>query len=198
MPSLFRVLRQSFRDDSLFFLFVHHVATLPEQTQFVNTACKFREAKPKMAFVQDILPTAREIRAKEKAEQRARAQAEYEERYEARRLLFGIGEGKAKNLTPKQRAFCIAVIRKSYHGYLHDLAVGFSRWNKSETGHMQGKKWRKKLNPNRGKDHTLTFFEYRKIWWKGNKAVYRRRDCPKMVKQKFEEMQRGERAPMPQ
>jgi hypothetical protein len=97
-----------------------------------------------------------------------------------------------KNLPMKDQLFIRAVCRKSYHGYLHDLAVGFSRWNKGMGGHAQGRKWRKKLNPNRGKDHTLTFFEYRKIWWKGNKAVYRRRDVPKIMKQKFEELQRGE------
>ena len=141
--------------------------------------------------MQDALPTAREIRAKEKAERLARTQAEYEERYEARRLLFGIADGTYKNLPMKDQLFIREVCRKAYYAYLHDLAIGVSRWNKSETGHMQGRKWRKKLNPNRGKDHTLTFAEYRVIWWKGNKAVYRRRDVPKMMKQKFEEMNRG-------
>lgn len=147
---------------------------------------EFRDA-PYIRLVTDILPTAREIRRQEKVRLKAEAQAAYEERYEARRLIFAVGGGIVKNLPIKDRLFIREVIRKSYHAYLHDLATGVCRWNATR---RPG--WWKKLNPNRGKDHTLTFAEYRKIWWKGNKAVYRRRDVPKQVKQKFEEMRLGE------
>jgi hypothetical protein len=143
--------------------------------------------------VTDILPTAREIRRQEKVRLKAEAQAAYELRYEARRLLFGVAGGVMKNLPMKQQLFIREVIRKSYHAYLHDLATGVCRWNATR---RPG--WWKKLNPNRGKDHTLTFREYRVIWRKGNKAVYRRRDIPNMVKRKFEAMRNGGNPVVPQ
>jgi len=133
--------------------------------------------------VPDKLPTAREIRARLRAEAAAERQAAYERRYEARRLLFGVARGLMKNLTSKQMKFVQAVEREAYHAYLHDLEVGVSRWDKNK-----GPKWRKKLNPNRGS--TLNFMAYRRIWWKGNKAVFRRNDTAKLMRERFQELQR--------
>jgi hypothetical protein len=110
-------------------------------------------------------------------------QAGYERRLEARRLLFGTAAGKMKNLTEKQKRFVRSVCRESYNAYLLELVTGVSRWRD------RGAKWKKPLNPNRG--HTLRFVEYRNIWWKGNLATYRRKDIPRMMKARFEEMQRG-------
>jgi len=135
--------------------------------------------------VPDKLPTAREIRARLRAEAAAERQAAYERRYEARRLLFGTANGLMKNLTSKQMAFVQSVEHEAYNAYLHDLETGVSRWNKNK-----GPKWRKKLNPNRGAGHILSFMEYRKIWWKGNKAVFRHKDTKKIMDQRFEELRR--------
>jgi hypothetical protein len=129
------------------------------------------------------LPTAREIRSRLKSEIRAEKQAAYERRYEARRLLFGTAAGKMKNLTTKQQHFVRSVIKESYNAYLLELVTGKTRWRD------KGAKWKKPLNPNRG--HTLRLTEYRIIWWKGNLATYRRKDVPKMMKQRFYEMKNG-------
>ena len=137
------------------------------------------------ACVPDRLPNAREIRARLAAERKEQRQAEYEERYEARRLLFGVGAGKMKNLPMKDRLFIRSVIHKAHNAYLHDLTVGVSRWDRTK-----GPKWHKPLNPNRG-DSTLSYQSYRVIWWKGNKAVYRRRDVPKVMKLRFEALKNG-------
>jgi hypothetical protein len=141
--------------------------------------------------VPETLPNAREVRAKLKAVRDAERQAAYERRYEARRLLFGTAAGMMKNLTEKQKLFVRSVERESYHAYLHDLVVGVPRWNKG-----RGRKWSKRLNPNRG-DSTLSFFAYRKIWWKGNKSVYRHKDVPKIMQQKFKELNNGRDPQLP-
>lgn len=113
-------------------------------------------------------------------ERKAEKQAAYERRLEARRLLFERNNGMMKNLTLKQKRFVRAVCRESYNAYLEELRTGISRWR------YKGPKWRKPLNPNRGR--TMTFNEYRRIWWKGNKAVYRRRDVPRMMRDRIERM----------
>jgi hypothetical protein len=140
------------------------------------------------------LPNAREIRAKQKAEAAAERQASYERRYEARRLLFGKANGMQKNLSMKERIFVRETCRQSYNAYLHDLAIGVPRWNRG-----RGKKWSKRLNPNRG-DSTLSFKSYWVIWRKGNKSVFRHKDTPKVMKQRFEQMKEsnGQSARLPQ
>jgi hypothetical protein len=136
-----------------------------------------------LSTVSERLPNAREVRARLKAEAAAEKQAAYERRYEARRLLFGKANGMQKNLPMKERIFVRETCRESYHAYLHDLSTGVPRWNTH-----RGPKWSKRLNPNRG-DSTLSFKSYWVIWRKGNKAVYRHKDLPKVMKQRFLEMQ---------
>jgi hypothetical protein len=122
------------------------------------------------------------LKQRMKREQRAEWQAAKERRYEARLLLFAKGSGQMKNLNTKERDFVLSIEKEGYEAYLHRVRTGESRFK------GRGPKWTKALNPNRGKP-VLNFKEWRVIWYKGNKAVFRRHDTPKLVRQRFAELQ---------
>jgi hypothetical protein len=131
-------------------------------------------------FVLEHLPTAVEIRRRISREKKEAKQAYYERRFKCRDLIFRKGKGLVKNLTLKEKQFCNSVLHEAFECYREELRTGKSRWR------CKGPKWQKPLNPNRG--HDLSLLEYRKIWMKGNKAVYVHRDIPKIMKERVERM----------
>jgi hypothetical protein len=126
------------------------------------------------------LPTKREIRQNRSIEKRDLKQREYEERVEARRLLFGKAKGKHKNLTSKELKFVIYVKKKGYAYYLEALSTGLNRWNR-------GPKWRKVLR--RTARDPLPYRHWCWRWWASNLQAFRAKDIPREARMKWEVMQ---------
>ena len=123
------------------------------------------------------LPNAKEIRLKELVRRKRIEREEKEERLLARWILFCKGRGKSKNLNYKDLAFVRMVEHKGYDRYMSDLILG----TKTRTG-----KHKKLTYTTRTPSRPPSFATWRRIWYAGAKANYRRHDVPAIMNLRME------------